>query len=154
MQRSRRQADRLARTFLCCGLMAQRVPFIVARTRPELTPWSRGDKRVHLHLYSSLRKRTAADIRSERICVLGGPRKRPQGRATLKSLFKMAAPMTHSLLKLPMSFRHKSVPVIQAIRNTGTSTTERDCKRTQRRASPPRGSNWHRFFVELIARVP
>ena len=141
--------DRLSRDVaFVSGLMAQRVPFIVAELGRDADPFM-------LHLYAALAEkerrliseRTKAALRAKKAAGarLGNPTNLHAAGLIGRSAQAQAAD----------EFAADLVPVIQAIRNAGASTLSEIANALNGRGvRPPRGSNWHRSSVRnLIARV-
>src|SRR5712675_1591629 len=141
--------DRLSRDVaFVSGLMAQRVPFIVAELGRDADPFM-------LHLYAALAEkerrliseRTKAALAAKKAAgaALGNPRNLHAAGLIGRSAQAQAAD----------EFATNLVPLLQAIRNAGASTLSEIAKALNGRGiRPPRGSNWHRSSVRnLIARV-
>jgi DNA invertase Pin-like site-specific DNA recombinase len=141
--------DRLSRDVaFVAGLMAQRVPFIVAELGRDADPFM-------LHLYAALAEkerrliaeRTKAALRAKKAAGvrLGNPTNLHAAGLLGRSAQARAAD----------DFAAHLVPVVQAIRNTGANTLKAIAIALNGRGiRSPRGSSWHRSSVRnLIARV-
>ncbi len=141
--------DRLSRDVaFVAGLMAQRVPFIVAGL-------GRDADLFMLHLYAALAEkerrliseRTKAALRAKKAAGarLGNPTNLQAAGLIGRGAQAQAAD----------EFATNLVPLLQAIRNAGASTLSEIAKALNGRGvRPPRASNWHRSSVRnLIARV-
>jgi len=141
--------DRLSRDVaFVAGLMAQRVPFIVAELGRDADPFM-------LHLYAALAEkerrliseRTKAALRAKRAsgARLGNPTNLHAAGLIGRSAQVQAAD----------EFATDLIPMLDAIRNAGASTLRDIANALNGRGiRPPRGSNWHRSSVRnLIARV-
>ncbi len=141
--------DRLSRDVaFVAGLMAQRVPFIVAELGRDADPFM-------LHLYAALAEkerrliseRTKAALRAKRAsgARLGNP----------TNLHAAGLIGRSAQAQVADEFATNLMPLVQAIRNAGASTLSEIAKALNGRGiRPPRGSNWHRSSVRnLIARV-
>jgi DNA invertase Pin-like site-specific DNA recombinase len=141
--------DRLSRDVaFVAGLMAQRVPFIVAELGRDADPFM-------LHLYAALAEkerrligeRTKAALAAKRVAgaSLGNPRNLEQagslGRATL--------------VRVADEFASGLIPVVQAIRASGALTLASMAMELNRRGiRSARGGEWHRSSVaNLIGRT-
>jgi DNA invertase Pin-like site-specific DNA recombinase len=149
MQRSRRQLDRLSRDVaFVSGLMAQRVPFIVAELGRDADPFT-------LHLYAALAEkerrliseRTKAALRAKK--AAGARLGNPSNLCVAGSLGRIAQ------AQVADEFATNLMPAIQAMRNAGALTlSEIASALNARGARPARGGKWHRSSVRnLLARM-
>jgi len=141
--------DRLSRDVaFVAGLMAQRVPFIVAELGRDADPFM-------LHLYAALAEkerrliseRTKAALRAKRAsgARLGNPTNLHAAGLIGRSAQVQAAD----------EFATDLITMLDALRKAGANTLGEIAKALNGRGvRPPRGSNWHRSSVRnLIARV-
>jgi DNA invertase Pin-like site-specific DNA recombinase len=139
--------DRLSRDVaFVSGLMAQRVPFIVA----EL-----GRDAFMLHLYAALAEkerrliseRTTAALQAKK--ASGAKLGNPKNLCVAGSLGRIAQ------AQLADEFATHLMPLIQAIRNAGALTLEQIASALNGRGvRPARGGRWHRSSVRnLLARI-
>ena len=140
--------DRLSRdVHFISGLMAHRVPFLVAELGPDVDPFI-------LHLFAALAEKERALI-SERTkralraakargVVLGGP-KLPQARVAAQASIKAAA--DHNAYNV--------LPIINEIRKAGAHTLRDIADALNARGiNTPRGGQWHATSVKnALARV-
>ena len=140
--------DRLSRDVaFVSGLMAQRVPFIVAELGRDADPFM-------LHLYAALAEkerrliaeRTRAALAAKKAggTRLGNPRNIAQAGETGRSIQKAAADQ----------FVGSVMPVVRAIQGAGATTLEAITQAlNQRGIRAPRGGRWHASSVmNLLAR--
>src|SRR3954453_8862497 len=126
----------IARRCLCCGLMAQRVPFIVAEPGRDADPFM-------LHLYAALaekerrliseRTKAALAVRKASGSKLGNPTNiREAGELGRTSLIEAADEHAKGLL-----------PLLRTLRAEGTITIGGVTRSLNERKIPtPRGSRW------------
>ena len=140
--------DRLSRDVaFVAGLMAQRVPFIVAELGRDADPFM-------LHLYAALaekerrliseRTKAALTAKKESGVRLGNPHVAFAGEAG-RRIQKISAD----------EFAVGLMPLIEAIRRSGANTLEAITQAlNERRVSSPRGGQWHASSVRnLLARA-
>ena len=141
--------DRFSRNVaFVSGLMAQRVPFIVAELGRDADPFM-------LHLYAALAEkerrliseRTKAALRAKK--AAGARLGNPTNLCVAGSLGRTAQAQAAD------EFATDLIPMLDAIRKAGANTLSEIAKALNGRGiRPPRGSNWHRSSVRnLIARV-
>ena len=141
--------DRLSRDVaFVSGLMAQRVPFIVAELGRDADPFM-------LHLYAALaekerrliaeRTRAALAVKKASGVRLGNPRNIAQAGEVGRTMQTATAD----------EFATAILPVVNAIRNTGASTLEAITQAlNQRGIRSARGGHWYASSVSnLLARV-
>jgi DNA invertase Pin-like site-specific DNA recombinase len=141
--------DRLSRDVaFVSGLMAQRVPFIVAELGRDADPFM-------LHLYAALAEkerrliseRTRAALAAKRMggARLGNPTNIVSAGALGRTIQVAAAD----------EFVTGLMPIIEAVRRNGASTLEAiSCALNQRGIRPARGGRWHVSSVSnLLARA-
>jgi DNA invertase Pin-like site-specific DNA recombinase len=141
--------DRLSRDVaFVAGLMAQRVPFVVAELGRDADPFM-------LHLYAALAEKERRLISERTKAAL---RAKKAAGATLGNLTNLG--FAGSIGRTAQAqaadeFATNLMPLVQAIRNAGASTLSEIANALNGRGiRPPRGSNWHRSSVRnLIARI-
>jgi DNA invertase Pin-like site-specific DNA recombinase len=130
--------DRLSRDVaFISGLMAQRVPFIVAELGPDADPFM-------LHLYAALaekerrlisdRTKSALGVKRAQGVKLGNPQNiRAAGDLGRKALVSAADQFARDIL-----------PAVNAIRNTGTTSLQGISEALNKQGiRTPRGKRWH-----------
>jgi DNA invertase Pin-like site-specific DNA recombinase len=141
--------DRLSRDVaFISGLMAQRVPFIVAELGPDADPFM-------LHLYAALaekerrliseRTKTALGVKRAQGVKLGNPRNiRAAGELGRKALVSAADQFARDIL-----------PAVNAIRNAGTTSLQGISAALNKQGiRTARGKRWHVSSVaNLLARA-
>jgi DNA invertase Pin-like site-specific DNA recombinase len=141
--------DRLSRDVaFISGLMAQRVPFIVAELGPDADPFM-------LHLYAALaekerrliseRTKTALGVKRAQGVKLGNPRNiRAAGEVGRKALVSAADQFARDIL-----------PAVNAIRNAGTTSLQGISAALNKQGiRTARGKRWHVSSVaNLLART-
>jgi DNA invertase Pin-like site-specific DNA recombinase len=141
--------DRLSRDVaFVSGLMAQRVPFIVAELGRDADPFM-------LHLYAALAEkerrliseRTKAALSAKK--VNGGKLGNPRNIASAGAIGRAAQ------VAAADQFVAALAPVVAAIRNTGATTLEAiSCALNERGVRPARGTRWHASSVaNLLSRA-
>src|SRR6266436_4219475 len=141
--------DRLSRDVaFVSGLMAQRVPFIVAELGRDADPFM-------LHLYAALAEkerrliseRTTAALQAKK--ASGAKLGNPTNLCVAGSIGRIAQAQAAD------EFATNLMPVVQAIRNAGALTLSEIANALNGRGiRPARGSKWHRSSVRnLIARI-
>ena len=141
--------DRLSRDVaFVAGLMAQRVPFIVAELGRDADPFM-------LHLYAALAEKERRLISERTKAALRAKRANGARLGNPTNLHAAALIGRSSQAQAADEFATNLVPLLQAIRNAGASTLSEIAKALNGRGiRPPRGTNWHRSSVRnLIARV-
>jgi DNA invertase Pin-like site-specific DNA recombinase len=141
--------DRLSRDVaFVAGLMAQRVPFIVAELGRDADPFM-------LHLYAALAEkerhliseRTRAALAAKRAngAKLGNPRNASRAAAIGRQAQAVAAE----------EFVGRLLPIVNAIRGTGANTLREVCEALNERGiRSARGGKWHVSSVmNLLARA-
>jgi DNA invertase Pin-like site-specific DNA recombinase len=141
--------DRLSRDVaFVSGLMAQRVPFIVAELGRDADPFM-------LHLYAALAEkerrliadRTTAALQAKK--ANGAKLGNPTNLSVAGSLGRIAQ------AQVADEFATKLMPLVQAIQNAGALTLEQIASALNGRGvRPARGGKWHRSSVRnLLARI-
>src|SRR5258706_16339801 len=141
--------DRLSRDVaFVSGLMAQRVPFIVAELGRDADPFM-------LHLYAALAEKERRLISERTTAALQA--KRASGAKLGNSTNLCIAGSIGRLAQAQVAdeFATYLMPLIQAIRNAGALTLEQIASALNSRGvRPARGSKWHRSSVRnLLART-
>ena len=141
--------DRLSRDVaFVSGLMAQRVPFIVAELGRDADPFM-------LHLYAALAEKERRLI-SERTKNALRAKKTAGARLGNQTNLHAAGLIGRSAqVQAADEFATDLIPMLDALRKAGANTLGEIAKALNGRGvRPPRGSNWHRSSVRnLIARV-
>jgi DNA invertase Pin-like site-specific DNA recombinase len=141
--------DRLSRDVaFVSGLMAQRVPFIVAELGRDADPFM-------LHLYAALAEKERRLISDRTRAALAA--KKAQG-ATLgnpKNLAVAGSVGRQALIDGADAFATGLLPIIQALQNSGATTLEALTRGlNERGVRSIRGSRWHASSVaNLLART-
>src|SRR3984893_4670020 len=141
--------DRLSRDVaFVSGLMAQRVPFIVAELGRDADPFM-------LHLYAALAEkersliseRTTAALQAKR--ASGAKLGNPTNLEVAGSIGRIAQ------VRAADEFATHLRPLVQAIQNAGAATLSEIARALNARgARPARGGKWHRSSVRnLLARI-
>jgi DNA invertase Pin-like site-specific DNA recombinase len=141
--------DRLSRDVaFVSGLMAQRVPFIVAELGRDADPFM-------LHLYAALAEkerrliseRTSAALQAKK--ASGAKLGNPTNLSVAGSLGRIAQ------AQVADEFATNLMPVVQAIQNAGAATLSEIASALNAcGVRPARGNNWHRSSVRnLLARI-
>jgi DNA invertase Pin-like site-specific DNA recombinase len=130
--------DRLSRDVaFVAGLMAQRVPFIVAELGRDADPFM-------LHLYAALAEkerrliseRTTAALAAKKAtgAVLGNPRNLPVAGALGRT----------ALIESAEDLAQRMAPILRAVRSEGSTTLRSMAEALNRRGvKSPRGGIWH-----------
>src|ERR1700716_4358013 len=141
--------DRLSRDVaFVSGLMAQRVPFMVAELGRDADPFM-------LHLYAALAEkerrliadRTTAALQAKK--ASGAKLGNPKNLCVAGSLGRLAQ------AQVADEFAQNLMTLVQAIRNAGAATLEQIASALNGRGvRPARGGKWHRSSVRnLLARI-
>jgi DNA invertase Pin-like site-specific DNA recombinase len=141
--------DRLSRDVaFVSGLMAQKVPFIVAELGRDADPFM-------LHLYAALAEkerrliseRTTAALQAKK--ANGAKLGNPTNLSVAGSLGRIAQ------AQVADEFATNLMPVVQAIQNAGAATLSEIASALNAcGVRPARGNNWHRSSVRnLLARI-
>src|SRR4030088_2421361 len=141
--------DRLSRDVaFVAGLMAQRVPFIVAELGRDADPFM-------LHLYAALAEKERRLISERTRAALQA--KKASGAKLGNSTNLSVAGSIGRLAQAQVAdeFASNLMPVIQAIQNAGAATlSEIASALNARGVRSARGNNWHRSSVRnLLARI-
>src|SRR3982074_3062362 len=141
--------DRLSRDVaFVSGLMAQRVPFIVAELGRDADPFM-------LHLYAALAEKERRLI-SERTKAALAAKKANGGKLGNSTNLCIAGSIGRlAQAKVADEFATNLMPVVQAIQNAGAATlSEIASALNARGVRSARGNNWHRSSVRnLLARI-
>ena len=125
------------------GLMAKRVPFIVANLGRDTDPFL-------LHLYAALAEKERADISARTKAALAA--KKAAGFRLGNPRAAEAAPKAHAAHRAAADrFAASLLPAIEAIRASGATTHRAIAAALNARGIPAsRGGRWHTDTVRLI----
>lgn len=141
--------DRLSRDVaFIAGLMAQRVPFIVAELGRDADPFM-------LHLYAALAEKERRLI-SERTKAALAAKKANGGKlGNPRDLARAGAHGRQMQMAAADEFVAGLLPLVRAIQNTGANTLEAICcALNERSVRPARGTRWYVSSVaNLLARA-
>jgi DNA invertase Pin-like site-specific DNA recombinase len=141
--------DRLSRDVaFIAGLMAQRVPFVVAELGRDADPFM-------LHLYAALAEKERRLI-SERTKAALAARKAKGGLLGNPCNIAQAGELGRQIqVSTANEFAAKVLPAVNAIRHSGAETLEAICAAlNQQGIRTPRGKRWHVSSVaNLLARA-
>jgi DNA invertase Pin-like site-specific DNA recombinase len=141
--------DRLSRDVaFIAGLMAQRVPFVVAELGRDADPFM-------LHLYAALAEKERRLI-SERTKASLAARKANGGLLGNRRNIAQAGELGRQIqVSAANEFAAKVLPAVNAIRHSGAETLEAICTAlNQQGIRTPRGRRWHVSSVaNLLART-
>jgi DNA invertase Pin-like site-specific DNA recombinase len=141
--------DRLSRDVaFVSGLMAQRVPFIVAELGRDADPFM-------LHLYAALAEKERRLI-SERTKAALAVRKATGGKLGNPINIRKAGDMGRATLGASADEHARNLlPVLRVVRNEGSITLAAiTCAFNDRRIPTPRGARWHvSSIANLVARM-
>src|SRR3954471_6275789 len=138
----------IARRCLCCGLMAQRVPFIVAELGRDADPFM-------LHLYAALAEKERRLI-SERTKAALAVRQASGSKLGNRTNIREAGELGRTTTKVVADDHARSLlPVLRSLRAEGTITIGAIMRSLNERKVPTaRGSRWHVSSVaNLLARA-
>lgn len=141
--------DRLSRDVaFVSGLMAQKVPFIVAELGRDADPFM-------LHLYAALAEKERRLISERTIAALQAKKASGAKLGNLTNLRVAGSIGRIAQAQVADEFATNLIPVVQAIQNAGAATlSEIASALNARGVRPVRGNNWHRSSVRnLIARI-
>ena len=141
--------DRLSRDVaFVSGLMAQKVPFIVAELGRDADPFM-------LHLYAALAEKERRLISERTRAALQAKKASGARLGNPTNLFMAGSLGRIAQVQAADEFATDLIPMLDAIRKAGANTLSEIAKALNGRGvRPPRGSNWHRSSVRnLIARV-
>ena len=134
--------DRLSRDVaFVAGLMAQRVPFIVAELGRDADPFM-------LHLYAALAEKERRLIGERTKAALAAKRAAGASLGNPRNLAHAGCLGRAALARAADQFASSLTPVVQAIRDTGALTLESMAiELNQRGIRSARGGRWHRSSV-------
>src|SRR3981189_3764248 len=141
--------DRLSRDVaFVSGLMAQRVPFIVAELGRDADPFM-------LHLYAALAEKERRLISERTMAALQAKKASGAKLGNPPNLCHAGAIGRDMQLHIADEFATNLMPLIQAIQNAGAATLSEIASALDARGvRPARGNNWHRSSVRnLLARI-
>jgi DNA invertase Pin-like site-specific DNA recombinase len=140
--------DRLSRDVaFVAGLMAQRVPFIVAELGRDADPFM-------LHLYAALAEKERRLISERTKAALAAKRAAGAALGNPRNLAEAGSLGRQALIDRADAFVEKLAPLVQAIRFEGATTLRAMAQALNRRGiKSPRGGMWHPSAVaNLISR--
>jgi DNA invertase Pin-like site-specific DNA recombinase len=137
--------DRLSRDVaFVAGLMAQRVPFIVAELGRDADPFM-------LHLYAALAEKERRLIGQRTKAALAAKRAAGASLGNPRNLDHAGSLGRAALARAADEFASGLIPVMQAIRNAGTLTLASIALELNRRGiRSARGGNWQRSSVRNL----
>jgi DNA invertase Pin-like site-specific DNA recombinase len=140
--------DRLSRDVaFVAGLMAQRVPFIVAELGRDADPFM-------LHLYAALAEKERRLISERTKAALAAKKAAGAALGNPRNLARAGDLGRTALLESADKFAQNLVPVVLAIRSEGATTLRAMAAAlTRRGVKSPRGGTWHPSSVaNLLSR--
>ena len=141
--------DRLSRDVaFVSGLMAQRVPFIVAELGRDADPFM-------LHLYAALAEKERRLISERTKAALAAKKASGAKLANPKNLTAAGSIGRHALVASADAFAASLLPIVQALQSSGAITLEKLTRGlNERGVRPPRGARWHVSSVaNLLSRT-
>src|SRR3954471_22506446 len=137
--------DRLSRDVaLISGLMAQRVPFIVAELGPDADPFM-------LHLYAALAEKERRLISARTKAALGVKRAQGVKLGNPRNIQAAGQLGRKALVSAADQFARDILPAVNAIRNAGTISLQGISEALNKQGiRTPRGKRWH---VSSVANV-
>jgi DNA invertase Pin-like site-specific DNA recombinase len=141
--------DRLSRDVaFVSGLMAQRVPFIVAELGRDADPFM-------LHLYAALAEKERRLISERTIAALQAKKASGAKLGNRTNLYVAGSMGRLAQAQVSDEFAANLIPVVKAIQNAGAATlSEIASALNARGVRSARGNNWHRSAVRnLLARI-
>ncbi|MBR1194370.1 recombinase family protein [Bradyrhizobium sp. AUGA SZCCT0160] len=137
--------DRLSRDVaFVAGLMAQRVPFIVAELGRDADPFM-------LHLYAALAEKERRLIAERTTAALAAKKAAGARLGNRRNLEYAGSVGRATLVDAADQFALGLVPAVQAIRATGATTLESIAiELNQRGIKSARGGRWHRSAVRNL----
>jgi DNA invertase Pin-like site-specific DNA recombinase len=137
--------DRLSRDVaFVAGLMAQRVPFMVAELGRDADPFM-------LHLYAALAEKERRLIAERTKAALAAKKAAGARLGNPRNLAHAGNVGRAALIDVADEFASGPIPVIQAIRVTGALTLASIAMELNRRGiRSARGGNWHRSSVRNL----
>src|SRR6266850_4314582 len=141
--------DRLSRDVaFVSGLMAQRVPFIVAELGRDADPFM-------LHLYAALAEKERRLISERTKAALAAKKVAGASLGNPRSLIHAGSLGRAALIESADKFVESLVPIVQAVRSEGAATLRETAQALNRRGvKAPRGGVWHPSSVaNLLTRL-
>jgi DNA invertase Pin-like site-specific DNA recombinase len=141
--------DRLSRDVaFVSGLMAQRVPFIVAELGRDADPFM-------LHLYAALAEKERRLISERTMAALQAKKASGAKLGNPTNLCIAGAIGRDTQVHIADEFARNLMPWVQAIQKAGAATLSEIASALNARGiRPARGNNWHRSSVRnLLARI-
>jgi DNA invertase Pin-like site-specific DNA recombinase len=141
--------DRLSRDVaFVSGLMAQRVPFIVAELGRDADPFM-------LHLYAALAEKERRLISDRTKAALAAKKAQGARLGNPTNLVLAGCTGREAQVSCANDFAAKLLPLVHAIQNSGATTLEAITRAlNQRGVRPARGTRWHASSVaNLLSRT-
>ena len=141
--------DRLSRDVaFVAGLMAQRVPFVVAELGRDADPFM-------LHLYAALAEKERRLIAERTKAALAAKKASGTALGNPRNLAQAGALGRAALMKTAEDLAQRLVPALQAVRSEGANTLRSMAEALNRRGiKSPRGGIWHPSSVaNLLSRA-
>ena len=141
--------DRLSRDVaFVSGLMAQRVPFIVAELGRDADPFM-------LHLYAALAEKERRLISDRTKAALAAKKAQGARLGNPTNLVLAGCTGREAQVSCANDFATKLLPLVHAIQNSGATTLEAITRAlNQRGVRPARGTRWHASSVaNLLSRT-
>jgi len=137
--------DRLSRDVaFVAGLMAQRVPFIVAELGRDADPFM-------LHLYAALAEKERRLISERTKAALAAKKALGISLGNPRDLTEASSYGRAALIRSADSFAKHLAPVLHAIRSEGVTTLRAIAEALNRRGvKSPRGGKWHPSAVANV----
>jgi DNA invertase Pin-like site-specific DNA recombinase len=137
--------DRLSRDVaFVAGLMAQRVPFIVADLGRDADPFM-------LHLYAALAEKERRLISERTKAALAAKKASGARLGNPSNLFEAGLVGRTALVESADKFAEQLAPIVQAIRTEGSTTLRAIAEALNRRAiKSSRGGKWHPAAVSQL----
>jgi DNA invertase Pin-like site-specific DNA recombinase len=139
------ELDRLSRDVaFVAGLMAQRVPFIVAELGRDADPFM-------LHLYAALAEKERPLISERNQGRLGGEKAAGAALGNSVNLAEAGSLGRVTLIESADDFARSLAPALRAIRSEGATTLRSISQALNRRGiKSPRGGKWHPSSVANV----
>src|SRR3954447_15700012 len=141
--------DRLSRDVaFISGLMAQRVPFIVAELGRDADPFM-------LHLYAALAEKERRLISERTKAALAAKKTQGAKLGNPRNIASAGALGRKALVATADQFAANIIPLVRAIQSTGATTLEAiTCALNERGVRPQRGIRWYASSVaNLLSRA-
>jgi DNA invertase Pin-like site-specific DNA recombinase len=134
--------DRLSRDVaFVSGLMAQRVPFIVAELGRDADPFM-------LHLYAALAEKERRLIAERTKAALAAKKAQGARLGNPRNIAAAGSLGREALVSIADQFAENLLPLVRAIQGTGAVTLEAiSCALNERGVRPARGTRWYASSV-------